>query len=155
MTDPRPVRTDFANADFLRLVEQLDDYLRITDGDDHAFYAAFNTVDALRHVVVFYDGATPAGCAAMKPLAPDTMEIKRMFVAPAYRGRGIAAVILAELERWAHESGFTRFVLETGIRQTAAIRLYEKSGFATIPNYGQYIGIAQSLCFGKAIRPAP
>lgn len=142
-------RTDSDNRDFLALVKHLDAYLAEKDGEDHAFYAQFNTVDRIKHVVVAYDNGQPVGCGAIKEYTPDTMEIKRMYTAPEGRGRGIATQVLTELERWASELGREKCVLETGILQTEAIRLYEKNGYKLIPNYGQYAGVESSLCFAK------
>jgi putative acetyltransferase len=76
-------------------------------------------------------------------------ELKRMFVAPEARGAGVATALLAELEATAAELGVTRLVLETGPRQPDAIALYEKHGYAAIPNFGPYINDPLSLCFAK------
>jgi len=78
-------------------------------------------------------------------------EIKRMFVRPERRGRGIARSILSELETWAGELGFLECILETGLKQPEAIELYRKSGYETIPNYGQYEGVENSVCMRKSI----
>jgi putative acetyltransferase len=88
----------------------------------------------------------------MKENGPDAMEIKRMFVTPASRGKGVAAAVLAELEKWAAELSFSACLLETGKRQPEAIRLYTKNGYQPTPNYGQYTGIENSLCFRKEIK---
>ncbi len=72
-----------------------------------------------------------------------------MFVRPEIRGKGIAFEILTELEKWATELNFTSSILETGYKQPEAIRLYEKSGYALIPNYGQYEGVENSVCMKK------
>jgi GNAT superfamily N-acetyltransferase len=143
------VRTDFDNPDFLALVKHLDAYLAEKDGVDHAFYAQFNKVDRIKHVVVAYDDGKPVGCGAIKEYAAGTMEVKRMYTTPEGRGRGIATQVLTELERWAAELGCAKCILETGIRQTEAIRLYERNGYKVIPNYGQYAGIDGSVCFEK------
>jgi putative acetyltransferase len=76
-------------------------------------------------------------------------ELKRMFVAPEARGAGVATALLAALEQTAVELGVTRLVLETGPRQPEAIALYEKHGYAPIPNFGPYINDPLSLCFAK------
>jgi len=76
-------------------------------------------------------------------------EIKRMFVLETERGKGIAVAVLAELEKWAVAEGFETAILETGNKMTAAIRLYEKSGYQRTPNYGQYIGVDSSVCMKK------
>jgi GNAT superfamily N-acetyltransferase len=75
-----------------------------------------------------------------------------MYVLPEYRGMGIAQSVLQELEKWAAELGYQYCVLETGMKQPEAIRLYEKSGYHQIPNYGQYENVATSVCFRKELR---
>jgi GNAT superfamily N-acetyltransferase len=74
-----------------------------------------------------------------------------MFVLPEYRGKGIAGAVLAELETWAADLGYARCILETGQMQPEAIRLYLKSGYAIIPNYGQYAGVENSVCMEKIL----
>ncbi len=145
------VRTNSDNADFRELVALLDADLAIRDGAEHAFYAQFNKVDAIRHVVVAYEGETAVGCGAFKAYEEATAEIKRMFVRENVRGRGIAGVILAELEAWAKELNYTECILETGVKQPEAIRLYEKSGYEKMTSYGQYLNVANSVCMRKLI----
>ncbi|RYD56446.1 MAG: GNAT family N-acetyltransferase [Sphingobacteriales bacterium] len=144
-------RTNSANEDFRRLVQQLDADLAIRNGDKNAFFAQYNKVDNIAHAVVAYVGGTAVGCGAMKEYATDAMEVKRMFVAVQMRGKGIAVAVLAELEQWAKELGYSRCVLETGDKMPEAIRLYQKSGYIRIPNYGQYAGVESSLCFQKRL----
>jgi GNAT superfamily N-acetyltransferase len=79
------------------------------------------------------------------------MEVKRMFTLPENRGKGLAGMILSELQLWAKEMNFKKCILETGIRQIEAIALYKKSDFIIIPNYGQYEGIETSICFEKKL----
>src|SRR5512135_3277361 len=109
----RIIRTDSTNADFIGLVRLLDADLAVRDGKDHAFYAQYNKIDAIRHVVVAYEDDLPVGCGAIKEYAPGTMEVKRMYVPPEGRNRGIATRILSELERWAGELSATSCILET------------------------------------------
>lgn len=100
-------------------------------------------------------GGHPVGCGALRPLDDgepgSTAEIKRMYVAPDARGRGVAGAILDRLEAVAREFGYARVALETGNRQFAAIRLYERAGYARIPCYGRYVNDPRSVCFGKAL----
>ena len=145
------LRTDSTHSDFKRLVEQLDAYLAVTDGDDHAFYDQYNKTDQIRHVVVAYINDEAVGCGAIKEFSPAAMEVKRMFVTPSKRGQGIALDILKELENWAYELGYAKCVLETGARQVEAVALYTKAGYVRIPNYGQYEGVGNSLCFEKVL----
>jgi putative acetyltransferase len=144
-------RTTSENTDFQHLVVLLDDTLRILDGDEHEFYAQYNKTDKLQHVVVYYDHGTALGCGAFREYERDSVEIKRMFVEPDHRGKGIAHAILNELERWAKEEGYVEAVLETGKRQFEAIGLYQKAGYHIIPNYGQYKNMDNSVCMRKNI----
>jgi len=139
------------SPDFQNLVTKLDRVLAILDGDDHAFYAQFNKTANLKNVVVCYDGQTAVGCGAFRPYDDQTVEIKRMYTEPEARGKGIATQILLELEQWATALGFARAILETGHKQTQAIALYQKMGYAIIPNYGQYENVDNSVCMQKSI----
>lgn len=144
-------RTNSDNNDFQKLVEALDIDLKIRDGEDNAFYAQFNKITAIKYVIVAYDCDSPVGCGAIKQYADDTMEVKRMYVLPEKRGHGIAGLMLSELEVWAKELNYARCILETGQKQPEAIALYKKEGYQIIPNYGQYEGIANSVCFEKIL----
>ena len=145
------IRTNSSNPDFVLLVEALDADLAERDGEDHGYYAQFNAIDAIQHVIVLYEGEKAVSCGAMKAFEENAMEIKRMYTLPAHRGKGFAGKILKELETWALELGIRTTVLETGKRQPEAIRLYEKHGYEQTPNYGQYIGVDNSVCFRKAL----
>jgi GNAT superfamily N-acetyltransferase len=148
-------RTDSKNIDFIAMVALLDADLAERDGEDNKFYAQFNRIDALKHTVVgYYDGMAVA-CGAIKPFDIAAMEVKRMYVLPAFRGKGIATEILKELEQWAKELGYEKCVLETGKRQPEAIALYRKNGYSVIPNYGQYQGVENSVCFQKNVSFTP
>jgi putative acetyltransferase len=144
-------RTNSDNIDFQKLVEALDAELKIRDGEDNAFYSQFNKITAIKHAIVAYECDSPVGCGAIKQYADDTMEVKRMYVLPEKRGYGIAASVLKELETWAKELDYTRCILETGQKQPEAIALYRKEGYQVIPNYGQYEGIVNSVCFEKTL----
>ena len=139
------------DLDFQNLVALLDQDLKIRDGKDHYFYAPFNTIDKIRNVVVYYLENNPVGCGAFKEFDENTVEIKRMFVLPDFRGQGIAFAILKELELWAAEIKYSICVLETGKKQPEAIGLYQKAGYTAIPNYGQYENIESSVCMKKRI----
>lgn len=144
-------RTNSDDKDFQELVRSLDIDLRIRDGEDHAFFAQFNKIDAIKHAVVAYHDKTPAGCGAIKAYDENTMEVKRMFVPLELRGQGIASQVLQELEKWCKELGFEKCILETGQKQPEAIRLYHKNNYRVIPNFGQYKEVASSVCFEKVL----
>ena len=145
------VRTTSENEDFRSLVNRLDRELAIRDGDDHAFYSQFNKLDTIKHAVVAYIDKETVGCGAIRPFDDASVEVKRMFVPTEHRGRGIAKDILKELESWAVELSFKRCILETGLKQPEAIALYTKSGYISIPNYGRYQGMYNSVCFEKIV----
>lgn len=145
------LRADSGNKDFIELVRLLDAELAVRDGEDHAFYDQFNGIDDLKHTVIAIEKNIPLGCGAIKELTHDSCEVKRMYVIFKERGRGIAGVILKELENWARELGYKKCRLETGKRQPEAIALYEKKGYLRVSNYGQYMGIENSICFEKVL----
>jgi GNAT superfamily N-acetyltransferase len=144
-------RTDSDNTDFQSLVRLLDADLAIRDGDDHAFYAQYNKTNTLKQVLVLYEDTNAIACGAIRPLDEKKMEVKRMFVLPEFRNKGLASMVLSALENWAKELGYQNCVLETGKKQPEAIALYEKAGYRRIPNYGQYAGIENSVCFEKKL----
>lgn len=104
-------------------------------------------------LVVWRDGR-PIGCGAVRRIDAQTGELKRMYVAPAARGTGLGRRLVEALEAEARALGLWRLVLETGIRQHAAIALYRATGFEPIPLYGEYQSSPDtSLCLGKELSP--
>ena len=144
-------RTISDDPDFRDLVALLDEDLQIRDGDEHPFYAQFNKIENIRNVIVCYIDNKPVACGAFKEYDEKKAEIKRMFVQPGSRGRGIGLNILKELESWAAELHYPECILETGKKQPEAIRLYQKAGYTIIENYGQYENVENSVCMMKAI----
>ena len=142
------IRTNSDNPDFKMLSALFDDYLVDIDGEEKDFFAFYNNVQ-LDTVLVIYENSEVVGCGAFKKFDEHTAEIKRMFVHPNHRNKGIAKFVLTELELWANDLGFTSFILETSPKLTSAIALYEKTGYQLIPNYGQYIGVENSICMKK------
>jgi putative acetyltransferase len=146
------IRTDSKNPDFQKLVKALDQDLRTRDGEEHSFYAQFNQIDLIKYVIVAYEAETSVGCGAIKADDAGTMEVKRMYVLPEKRGKGVAAAILKELENWAAALNYKKCVLETGRKQPEAIALYQKSNYQIIPSYGQYQNVENSVCFEKILK---
>jgi GNAT superfamily N-acetyltransferase len=144
-------RTNSSDPEFQSLVALLDAELAIVDGDDASFYAQLNKTDNMKHTLVAYIDNLPVGCGAIRAFADDSMEIKRMFVLTTHRRSGVASSIVGELEKWSKELGHKYCVLETGKRQPEAIALYLRMGFETIPNYGKYVGMDNSVCFRKVL----
>lgn len=144
-------RTTSDNLDFKKLTQLFDTYLVDIDGDEKDFFAQFNQI-YIKHVIVCYDNEMALGCGAFKEYQPNVAEIKRMFVLPEQRGKGIAAAILNELEDWAMASDYELCLLETAIKLEPAIALYKKMGYEITKNYGQYIGVESSVCMKKIIK---
>jgi GNAT superfamily N-acetyltransferase len=91
-------------------------------------------------VLVARDGdGTAIGCGALRELGPGVAELKRMYVVPVARGRGLSRRLLGALEDAALDRGWTTLRLETGTRQPEAIRLYESAGYREIPAFGAYL----------------
>lgn len=102
-------------------------------------------------LIVYHEG-TPVGCGAVRLIDAETAELKRMYVCPALRGSGLGRRLVAALEAEARALGVRRLVLETGVRQTAALALYRATGFQPIPLYGEYLlSPATSICLGKEL----
>ncbi len=144
-------RTTSASPEFQKLARELERDLAIRDGDRHAVYAEFNRADSLPMLVVAIEDGVSVGCGAIRPYDEDSMELKRMFVRFNCRGRGIAAAILGELEKWSAELGCKYCILETGKNQPEAIGLYSSNGYAIIPRFGGYIDCENSICFRKVL----
>jgi len=106
--------------------------------------------DGIQYLGAVVDGRL-VGCGAIQPLDRETAEIKRMYVAPAYRGRGIARQLLAALEELAASGGRRVLRLETGDFMPEAVKLYASSGYQPIPTYGEYAGNPNSVCFEKRL----
>jgi GNAT superfamily N-acetyltransferase len=146
------VRTNSENADFRNLITALDQDLYQRNGEAQLQYRQYNQVDLINHVVVVYFEGKPVGCGCYKLFDDKTVEMKRMFVLPEMRGKQLAAQMLQELEKWAVEESNSSAVLETGRRQVEAIRLYTVAGYSLTENYGQYVGMKESICFRKELK---
>jgi putative acetyltransferase len=109
------------------------------------------TQDDVSYLAVVVDRRAVA-CGALQALAPGTAELKRMYVRPAYRGRGIARHLLAALEEVALQAGYAQLQLETGTYLPAAIGLYRSSGYEPIATYGEYVRNPHSVCFAKRLQ---
>jgi GNAT superfamily N-acetyltransferase len=93
----------------------------------------------------------PVACGGWRIVEPGLAELKRMYVASGFRGRGLSRILLAALEDSARQVGVTRLRLETGHRQPEAIRLYETSGYSRIDKFGVYRHDPGSTCYGKSL----
>lgn len=135
-----------------RLIAKLSKELSELYGDDGAGSFRPDDVRVPRAAFVIARADDVAvGCGALRPVDQSTAEVKRMFVEPEARGRGVARLILAKLEAVAREFGYERIILETGIHLHGAIRLYEAAGYRRMACYGQYVDNPLSVCFEKGL----
>ena len=101
--------------------------------------------------VIAREAGVAIGCAALRPMSPEIAEVKRMYVRPEMRRMGVARQLLLTLEQAAKDGGFREIWLETGEPQVAAIQLYEKLGYTTIPPYGEYKDEPDTVCYAKRL----
>ena len=149
---PEFIRTTSDHLDFRAMVNALDEDLNLRNGDIQRQYDQYNQIDKIKHAIVIYLEDKPVGCGCFKRFDDHTVEMKRMFVKTEMRGKQLAAQMLQELEKWAVEEGNTAAVLETGHRQVEAQRLYAIAGYSKTENYGQYVGMEDSLCYRKELK---
>jgi GNAT superfamily N-acetyltransferase len=151
--DFRIKRTTTVDKDFEYLIKCLDHELWDELHEDQATYDQFNKVPDIKTAVLVYASEEPVACGCFKEYDTDTVEIKRMFVQKKFRGKGLSKKVLQELEQWALENQFRFAVLETSIHFQTARRLYVTSGYHEISNYGPYVGLAESICMEKELKP--
>jgi GNAT superfamily N-acetyltransferase len=144
-------RTTTVDPHFKHLISCLDNELWNELGEDQATYDPHNKLPNLVTAIVVYAGEEPVASGCFRSFDYNTIEIKRMFVKKQHRGKGLSKMVLNELEKWATEKGFQYSVLETSIHFDTACRLYNTSGYSTIPNYGPYAGLADSVCMKKTL----
>ena len=147
----KTIRTTSISPDFIQLTRKLDAALKMIYGSTQEEFDQYNIIQNLDTVVIAYLDEIPAGCGCFKRFDENAAELKRMFVGDEFRGRGIGATILLELETWAGELGYASLILETGTVQTEAVSLYRKFGYSVIPNFDPYIGNDLSVCMQKTI----
>ena len=99
-------------------------------------------------LVAEVDGV-PAGCGAWRVHGTGVVEVKRVYVEPALRRRGLAALLMAELERTAAAAGHRAVVLNSGSRQPEALALYARRGYGPVPGYGVYADAPDAVFLGK------
>lgn len=148
-------RSTLASADASRLIAALNAELQALFPEPGATHFALTPAQVQEgdgaFVIAYLDGVA-VGCGAVRRLDETTAELKRMYVDPAVRGRGIGRALVEALEREARELGVARVVLETGTRLMPAVRLYESMGYGPIALFAEYVlSPDTSRCFGKSL----
>ena len=130
-------RPDTAHS--ITLIEELQKHLAALYPQEscHGYSAEKMIAQGVAFFVTRNNG-TPVGCGGILLFGAEYGELKRMYVRPEYRGLGFARLMLNHLSEFAMSQGVSLLRLETGIHQTAAIRLYERAGFRSIPPFGEY-----------------
>ncbi|WP_324278407.1 GNAT family N-acetyltransferase [Blastococcus brunescens] len=101
-------------------------------------------------LVVEVDGV-PAGCGAWRALPAGVAEMKRVYVEPAFRRRGVARLVVAALEQGAAAAGYPQMVLNSGQEQPEALRLYAGLGYRPVPGYGVYACAPEAVFLGRSL----
>ena len=99
-----------------------------------------------RFLVGLTDDGTPVACGGLRE-AEGCAELKKVYVAPAARGTGLGRALVRALADHARAQGLARLVLQTGLEQPEAVRLYESEGWTPIPVYGQYADDPRCRCY--------
>lgn len=153
MRNPMPevIRTNSDNPDFQSLTDELDTELCRIYNTRKEDYEEYNRITGLPTVVLVYENDVAIACGCFKQFDTPRIELKRMFVKPEFRGKGIASLMVAELEKWAFKLGYETAILETGKGQPEAIALYRKLGYTHIPHFGEFPEQSRSVCLGKGL----
>ncbi|HEY9229164.1 MAG TPA: GNAT family N-acetyltransferase [Gemmatimonadaceae bacterium] len=136
------------------LICELDAELNVVTPKEHMFglHPGEAADPRLRFFIIEAEDAI-VGCGALRELEPGIVELKRMFVRPAFRGRGYGRDLLEQVEREAIAAGIDRIRLETSADLPVAVGLYRSFGFVEIPKYGEYVNSPYSLCMEKRLTP--
>lgn len=140
-----------SSKDYAILARKLDEYYISLVGDVHLRYAAVNDPKNMACIIVAYEGKTPIGCGCWKAVDEETAEVKRIYVEPQYRRRGVATAIIELLENHICASGYTKALLETARTTGDSHALYLSLGYREIPYYGSPAGAENCRCFLKEL----
>jgi ribosomal protein S18 acetylase RimI-like enzyme len=152
MATLRPLPYDDPLAQYL--VEQVQhEYVARYGGRDAAAVDPAEFLPPAGLFLVAEIDGVPAGCGAWRALPSGEAEIKRVYVPPAFRRRGLAQVIVAELEDSAARAGRRAVVLNTGHEQPEALALYDRLGYRPVPGFGVYACVPGAVFLGKDLAP--
>lgn len=145
------IKTNQKDKVFINLIAKLDSELWQRYGAEQQEYDELNSELVLDKVFLAMHKDDYTGCGSYQKYKAEVAEIKRVYVQPEYRGRGISKMLIKEIEVAAKDDGYLKCILETGPKQHEAIGLYEKLGYKKIENYGHYKGMDLSICYEKEL----
>ena len=145
--------TDGNDPDFARFYGETENYYSSIVGglSKREGFVAYNISESVSDVLIVSEDAAAVACAGLKRYSDTDVEIKRVWVEPSYRRRGIAVHMMALLEERAKELGFRRLILQTRPIMPDAVGLYECLGYSLIDNYPPYDKLEGAICFAKGI----
>ena len=150
ITIARAALTDSASRALIEALNAELQALYPEPGANHFHVDPAEVSDGRGAFLVVVRAGIPVGCGAVRLIDDQTGELKRMYMAPSVRGTGLGRRLVEALEVEARALGARRLVLETGVRQLAALALYRATGFRPIPLYGEYcLSPDTSICLGK------
>ncbi len=137
--------------DAVQLIRELDEHLSSLYPVESTHFLDIQTLmqPSIHFVLAFAEGVA-VGCGALR-LKEDYAEVKRMYVKPTYRGKGVGYKLLNKVETLAREAGYTTLRLETGVYQLEAVKLYERHGFHRRGPFGEYTDDPLSMCYEKRL----
>jgi ribosomal protein S18 acetylase RimI-like enzyme len=133
---------------FWRVTEEY--YNRVAGGaENRRQFMPYNLSSAVEDVLLVFEDGRPAACAGLKPYSGTDAEVKRVWVEPEFRGRGIASRMMELLEEKAREKGYRRTILQTREAMADAVGLYTRLGYRRIGNYPPYDRLGGAVCFAR------
>lgn len=146
--------TDGTNETFRKFYLITEEYYNgiVGGAGNRKSFMPYNISDNIHDVVLAYIDDTAAACAGLKKYSEQDVEVKRVWVEPAYRGNGLGTAIMEQIERKARAEGFQRTILQTRAIMTGAVGLYRKFGYHQIPNYPPYDKLDGAVCFAKDLQ---
>ncbi len=140
------------NPDLIQLSKELDNFYFSRFGKMYLVYRANNVLEGMAGAAVAYEDSNPCGWCCWKPFDAVTAEIKRVYVCPEYRRKGVAKKLMETIELHAARSGCHRAVLETAKATEGALAFYRAVGYHVLKGgYGRYADDPDCVCFEKEI----
>lgn len=146
--------TDGTSEEFHRFYLVTEEYYSSLVGgkERRKDFIPYNISETIQDVLLAYIGEKCVGCAGLKKYCAKDVEIKRVWVEPAYRNKKIATQMMTKLEEKAIENGYRRVILQTREIMRDAVSLYRKLGYEQIPNYPPYDKLAGAVCYAKNLK---